>query len=62
MNIDKKKLTPIVLVSIFLVMLGLSFAAVPFMIYFVELQGLVGQLKMLHIKKYQKLLLIKIIR
>ena len=37
MNFNKKKLTPIVLVSIFFLMLALSFAAVPFTIYSAEL-------------------------
>ena len=50
--IKKKTLTPILLAGIFFLMLGLSFAAVPFMIYFVELQDLEEQLK--YQKKHQK--------
>ena len=42
MNIDKKKLTPFVLVSIFLVMLGLSFAAVPLYDLFCRVTGFGG--------------------
>ena len=42
MNIDKKKITPLVLVSIFLVMLGLSFAAVPLYDLFCRVTGFGG--------------------
>ena len=35
MNVDKKKLTPFVLITIFFLMLGLSFSLFPCMIYFV---------------------------
>ncbi len=42
MNIDKKKLTPLFLVSIFLLMLGLSFAAVPLYDLFCRVTGFGG--------------------
>jgi len=42
MSIDKKKLTPFVLVSIFLIMLGLSFAAVPLYDLFCRVTGFGG--------------------
>ena len=42
MNIDKKKLTPIALISIFFVMLGLSFAAVPLYDLFCRVTGFGG--------------------
>jgi len=42
MTISKKKLTPIVLVSIFLLMLGLSFAAVPLYDLFCRVTGFGG--------------------
>ncbi len=42
MNINKKKLTPFVLVSIFLIMLGLSFAAVPLYDLFCRVTGFGG--------------------
>tara|TARA_B100001093_G_scaffold494524_1_gene538036 strand:- start:1388 stop:1939 length:552 start_codon:yes stop_codon:yes gene_type:complete len=42
MNIDKKKLTPIALVSIFVFMLGLSFAAVPLYELFCRVTGFGG--------------------
>ncbi len=42
MNISKKKLTPIALVSIFLFMLGLSFAAVPLYDLFCRVTGFGG--------------------
>ncbi len=42
MNISKKKLTPIILVSIFLFMLGLSFAAVPLYDLFCRVTGFGG--------------------
>ena len=40
MMINKKTLTPIALVSIFLIMLGLSFAAVPLYDLFCRVTGL----------------------
>ena len=40
--IDKKKITPIALVSIFLIMLGLSFAAVPLYDLFCRVTGFGG--------------------
>ena len=42
MSINKKKLTPIILVSIFLFMLGLSFAAVPLYDLFCRVTGFGG--------------------
>ena len=42
MNIDKKKLTPIILVSIFILMLALSFAAVPLYDLFCRVTGFGG--------------------
>ena len=42
MSIDKKKLTPIALVSIFFLMLGLSFAAVPLYELFCRVTGFGG--------------------
>ena len=42
MNINKKKLTPIILISIFLFMLGLSFAAVPLYDLFCRVTGFGG--------------------
>ena len=42
MSINKKKLTPIVLVSIFFLMLGLSFAAVPLYELFCRVTGFGG--------------------
>ena len=42
MNINKKKLTPIVLISIFFLMLGLSFAAVPLYELFCRVTGFGG--------------------
>ena len=42
MNIDKKKLTPIILLSIFFLMLGLSFAAVPLYDLFCRVTGFGG--------------------
>ena len=53
-RLDKKKLTPFALVTIFFLMLGLSFAAVPLYDLFAESQDLAERLKMLQIKKYQK--------
>tara|TARA_B100000963_G_scaffold345008_1_gene348477 strand:+ start:7732 stop:8286 length:555 start_codon:yes stop_codon:yes gene_type:complete len=42
MDINKKKLTPFILVSIFLIMLGLSFAAVPLYDLFCRVTGFGG--------------------
>ena len=42
MNINKKKLTPIILISIFFLMLGLSFAAVPLYDLFCRVTGFGG--------------------
>ena len=42
MTIDKKKITPIILVSIFICMLGLSFAAVPLYDLFCRVTGFGG--------------------
>ena len=42
MTLDKKKLTPVVLVTIFLLMLGLSFAAVPLYELFCRVTGFAG--------------------
>ena len=42
MRLDKKKLTPLVLVSIFILMLGLSFAAVPLYDLFCRVTGFGG--------------------
>jgi cytochrome c oxidase assembly protein subunit 11 len=42
MNINKKKLTPIVLISIFFLMLGLSFASVPLYELFCRVTGFGG--------------------
>ena len=42
MNINKKKLTPLILLSIFFVMLGLSFAAVPLYDLFCRVTGFGG--------------------
>ena len=42
MTLNKRKLTPIVLVSIFLLMLGLSFAAVPLYELFCRVTGFAG--------------------
>ena len=42
MALNKKKLTPIILVTIFLLMLGLSFAAVPLYELFCRVTGFAG--------------------
>ena len=42
MNINKKKLTPLILLSIFFLMLGLSFAAVPLYDLFCRVTGFGG--------------------
>ena len=42
MTLNKKRLTPIVLVTIFLLMLGLSFAAVPLYELFCKVTGFAG--------------------
>ena len=42
MNVDKKKLTPFVLITIFFLMLGLSFAAVPLYDLFCRVTGFGG--------------------
>ena len=42
MNFNKKKITPIILVSIFFIMLGLSFAAVPLYDLFCRVTGFGG--------------------
>ena len=42
MTLNKRKLTPIVLVSIFVLMLGLSFAAVPLYELFCRVTGFAG--------------------
>ena len=42
MNMNKKNLTPIILVSIFVLMLGLSFAAVPLYDLFCRVTGFGG--------------------
>jgi cytochrome c oxidase assembly protein subunit 11 len=42
MTLNKKKLTPIVLISIFVLMLGLSFAAVPLYELFCRVTGFAG--------------------
>ena len=42
MTLNKKKLTPVVLVSIFVLMLGLSFAAVPLYELFCRVTGFAG--------------------
>ena len=42
MNINKKKITPIILISIFILMLGLSFAAVPLYDLFCRVTGFGG--------------------
>jgi cytochrome c oxidase assembly protein subunit 11 len=42
MAVNKKKLTPIILVTIFLFMLGLSFAAVPLYELFCRVTGFAG--------------------
>ena len=42
MNINKKKITPLILLSIFFLMLGLSFAAVPLYDLFCRVTGFGG--------------------
>ena len=42
MNVDKKKLTPFVLITIFFLMLGLSFATVPLYDLFCRVTGFGG--------------------
>ena len=42
MILNKKKLTPVILVTIFLLMLGLSFAAVPLYELFCRVTGFAG--------------------
>ena len=42
MNINKKKITPIILISIFILMLGMSFAAVPLYDLFCRVTGFGG--------------------
>ena len=54
MNINKKKITPLILIFIFFLMLGLSFAAVPLYDLFCRVQDLEVLLKMHQIKKSQK--------
>ena len=42
MSINKKKITPVILISIFFLMLGLSFAAVPLYDLFCRVTGFGG--------------------
>ena len=42
MTLNKKKLTPVILVTIFFLMLGLSFAAVPLYELFCRVTGFAG--------------------
>ena len=56
MNISKKNLTPIALVSIFLLMLGLSFAAVPLYDLFCRVTGFGGTTQNASNKEIPKLI------
>ena len=56
MNISKKKLTPIALVTIFLFMLGLSFAAVPLYDLFCRVTGFGGTTQNASNKEIPKLI------
>tara|TARA_B100000963_G_C22639153_1_gene679380 strand:+ start:3496 stop:4050 length:555 start_codon:yes stop_codon:yes gene_type:complete len=56
MNVDKKKLTPLILVSIFLFMLGLSFAAVPLYDLFCRVTGFGGTTQNASNKEIPKLI------
>ena len=57
MNLSKKNLTPIALVSIFLFMLGLSFAAVPLYDLFCRVTGFGGTTQNASNKEIPKILL-----
>ena len=56
MNISKKNLTPIALVSIFLLMLGLSFAAVPLYDLFCRVTGFGGTTQKVTDKEIPKII------
>ena len=54
MTLNKKKLTPIILISIFFLMLGLSFAAVPLYELFCRVTGFAGTTQVAKTKKFLK--------
>ena len=55
MTLNKKKLTPIVLISIFFLMLGLSFAAVPLYELFCRVTGFAGTTQVAKNKEVPKI-------
>ena len=57
MNIDKKKLTPLILLSIFFLMLGLSFAAVPLYDLFCRVTGFGGTTQNAENKEIPKIII-----
>ena len=56
--LDKKKLTPIALVSIFFLMLGLSFAAVPLYDLFCRVTGFGGTTQNASQKELPKIVIV----
>ena len=60
MTISKKKLTPVILVSIFVLMLGLSFAAVPLYELFCRVTGFAGTTQNATNKEVPKVVINKI--
>ena len=57
MTLNKKKLTPIVLISIFFLMLGLSFAAVPLYELFCRVTGFAGTTQVAKNKEVPKIVI-----
>ena len=57
MTLNKRKLTPVVLVSIFVLMLGLSFAAVPLYELFCRVTGFAGTTQIAKSKEVPKIVI-----
>ena len=57
MTLNKKKLTPIILISIFFLMLGLSFAAVPLYELFCRVTGFAGTTQVAKNKEVPKIVI-----
>ena len=57
MTLNKKKLTPVVLISIFFLMLGLSFAAVPLYELFCRVTGFAGTTQIAKNKEVPKIVI-----
>ena len=57
MTLNKKKLTPIFLISIFFLMLGLSFAAVPLYELFCRVTGFAGTTQVVKNKEVPKIVI-----